>query len=157
ATQSFKISLGGNSSVLLGSGGLAVSNANVATAINGIAGFAGGATVTGAGNAGFTVTFAGASANTDIPALSIVECTNTATSTCASTVRENAKGGAPLAGWPAGGTVTVANLTDAGYQLGFGGTPFMRTDVDPITVTNAVGATGTVTESTTCDTGHYQA
>src|SRR5262245_36200224 len=49
-TQSFKISLNGNSSTLLGAGGAAVNNANVAAAINGIAGFAGGATVTGAGN-----------------------------------------------------------------------------------------------------------
>ena len=49
-TQSFQISIGGNTSTVLGLGGAAVTNANVAAAINAIAGFAGGATVTGAGN-----------------------------------------------------------------------------------------------------------
>ncbi len=153
ATQSFKVSLGGSSSVLLGAGGLAVSNANVQTAINGIAGFAGGATVSGAGNGGFTVTFAGASANTDVSPLSIVECTGA----CTSAVRENAKGGVALAGWPAGGSVTVANLADTGYQLLFSGTGFDRTDVDPISVTNGIGTTGTVTETTKGGPGIFPA
>src|SRR4051794_27553373 len=113
ATKSFRISLGGNTSVLLGAGGLAVSNANVAAAINGIAGFAGGASSAGAGNGGFTVTFAGASAGTDVSALSIVDCT------CTSAVRENAKGGSAISGWPAGGTVAAASVTDTGYTLTF--------------------------------------
>jgi hypothetical protein len=142
-TQSFQISLGGNNSVVLGAGGLAVSNANVTTAINGIAGFAGGATATGAGNTGFSVTFAGASAGVDVPALSIVNCTGA----CTSTVRENAKGGAAMAGWPAGATVAVGTVTDTGYSLGFGGT-LQHTDVDPFSVTNGTGATGTVAETT---------
>ena len=152
--QSFKISLGGNSSALLGAGGLSVSNANVATAINGIAGFAGGATVTGAGNGGFTVTFAGASANTDVAALAIVECTGA----CTSAVRENAKGGTPLAGWPAGGAVSVGNLADTGYQLFFSGPGFDRTDVDAVSVTNGTGGTtGTVTETTKGGPGIFPA
>ena len=140
-TQSFRISLGANTSALLGAGGLAVSNANVAAAINGIAGFAGGAASTGAGNGGFTVTFAGASANTDVGALSIVDCT------CTSAVRENAKGGNAITGWPAGGTVAAASVTDAGYTLTFGGT-HQGTDVAPLSVTNATGASGAVIETT---------
>ena len=57
-TQSFTISIGGNTSTAIGLGGAALSNANIQAAINAIAGFAGGATVAGAGNGGFTVTFA---------------------------------------------------------------------------------------------------
>jgi hypothetical protein len=72
ATDSFRIQLNGNDSALLGFGGSAISNANVAAAINGIAGFAGGASVAGAGNGGFTVTFGGASAGVDIPTIQIV-------------------------------------------------------------------------------------
>jgi hypothetical protein len=140
ATQSFRISLGGNSSVLLGAGGLAVTNGNVAAAINGIAGFAGGASSAGAGNGGFTVTFGGASANTDVGALSIAECT------CTSAVRENAKGGSAIAGWPAGGTVSAASVTDSGYALTFSGT-HQGTDVAPISLTDVTGASGTVTEA----------
>ena len=142
-TQSFQISIGGNTSTVLGQGGAAVSNANVAAAINAIAGFAGGATVTGAGNTGFSVTFAGASAATDIPAISIVNCTGT----CTSTVRENAKGGAALSTWPAGATLTVGTVTDSGYSLLLAGAPFTGVDADPFTVTNATGATGSVLES----------
>ena len=48
-----------------------------------------------------------------MPAIAIVNCTGA----CTSTVRENAKGGAAIAGWPAGGTVAVGSLTDAGYTL----------------------------------------
>ena len=84
----------------LGSGGLAISNANVATAVNGIAGFAGTVTSAGAGNGGFTLTFAGASQRTDVPAVSIVNCTTT----CTSAVRETAKGGT--------GAVDVAGRRD---------------------------------------------
>ena len=79
-----------------------------------IPGFAGTATVTGAGNTGFTLTFAGASANTDVPAISIVNCTGT----CTSTVRETAKGGAgarrPGRRAP---RVAVGTVTDTGYTL----------------------------------------
>ena len=69
ATQSFKIPIGGNTSTAIGLGGATISNANIAAAINAIAGFPGGATVADAGNGGFTVTFAGASAATDVSAL----------------------------------------------------------------------------------------
>ena len=64
-------------------------------------------------NTGFTLTFAGASANTDVPAISIVNCTGA----CTSTVRETAKGGTALSTWPAGATLAVGTVTDAGYTL----------------------------------------
>ncbi len=141
-TQSFQIQINGVNSVTLGLGGLAVTNANVATAVNGIAGFAGGVTSAGAGNTGFTLTFAGASAGTDAPAVSIVNCTGT----CTSTVRENAKGGAPLSTWVAGNTLAVGTVTDAGYTLTLSGN-LQGTDVEPFSVVNATGATGAVTET----------
>ena len=49
----------------------------------------------------------GASANTDVPP----SRSSTARGTCVATVRETAKGGGPLASWPAGGTVAVSTLT----------------------------------------------
>jgi hypothetical protein len=144
-TQSFQIQLaGGGTSAVLGAGGLAISNANVAAAVNAIPGFAGTVTSAGAGNGGFTLTFAGASAGLDIPAISIVNCTGT----CTSTIREVAKGAAPIAGWPAGGTVAVGSLTDAGYTLTFSG-GHQGSDVAEVSVTNGTGGvTGTVAETT---------
>ena len=79
ATDSFRIRLNGNDSAVLGVGGLAISNANVAAAINGIAGFPGGASSSGAGNNGFTVTFGGASAGVNVSQIEIVELTCAAT------------------------------------------------------------------------------
>ena len=143
ATQSFQIELGGNLSAVLGSGGLAISNANVAAAVNAIPGFAGTVTSANAGNTGFTLTFAGASAGIDVPSISIVNCTGG----CTSSVRELAKGGGPIAGWPAGGTVAVGGLSDAGFTLTFGG-GHQGTDVAPLSVTNGVGGvSGTVAET----------
>jgi hypothetical protein len=142
ATQSFQIELGGNTSVTLGAGGLAVNSGNIAAAVNGIAGFSGTVNVTGAVSTGFTVTFAGASATTDVPSLSVVGCA------CTATVREAAKGGGPVSGWPTSGTVTVGTVTDTGYTLTFGGA-HQGTDVDPLAVTNGTGgAAGTVVETT---------
>ena len=142
--QSFQVQIGGNNSGGARAGGLAVNNANVTAAVNAIPGFAGTVTAAGAGNSGFTLTFAGASASIDVPAVAIVDCTCTG----ATTVRENAKGGAPVPGWPAGGTVTVGAVTDAGYTLTFGGS-HQGTDVDPLAVTNGTGGTtGAVTETT---------
>jgi hypothetical protein len=69
--NSFQVEIGGNQSAVLGNGGLAISNANVAAAVNAIAGFSGTVTSSGAGNSGFTLTFGGASANTDVPSISI--------------------------------------------------------------------------------------
>ena len=143
ATQSFQIELGGTLSAVLGSGGLAISNANVAAAVNAIPGFAGTVTSANAGNTGFTLTFAGASAGIDVPSISIVNCTGG----CTSSVRELAKGGGAIAGWPAGGTVAVSALSDAGFTLTFGG-GHQGTDVAALSVTNGVGGvTGTVAET----------
>lgn len=84
-TDSFRVRLNGNDSAVLGSGGSSISNANVAAAINGIAGFAGGAAVSGAGNGGFTVTFGGASAGVNLPPIEIVELSCAPTCTAAVT------------------------------------------------------------------------
>ena len=140
-TQSFQIEANGNTSALFGLGGLAVSNANVTAQINALLGSTG-VTSAGAGNGGFTLTFGGTLAGTDVAAISIVNCTGA----CVATVRETAKGGGPLAGWPAGGTVAAGSVTDAGYTLTFGGA-HQGTDVDPVSVTNASGVTGAVIET----------
>ncbi|MDA0162151.1 M12 family metallo-peptidase [Solirubrobacter ginsenosidimutans] len=142
ATQSFQLVVNGTTTAVFGAGGTAISNANLQTAITAITG-AGTATVSGAGTTGFTVTFGGTLANTDVPAISVVNCTGA----CTSAVRENVKGTTGIAGWPAGATVTVGPVTDAGYNLSFGGT-MAGVDVDPFTVTNGVGAAGTVDDST---------
>ena len=139
--QSFQIEANGNTSALFGLGGLAVSNANVTAQINALLGSTG-VTSAGAGNGGFTLTFGGTLAGTDVAAISIVNCTGA----CVATVRETAKGGGPIAGWPAGGTVAAGSVTDAGYTLTFGGA-HQGTDVDPISVTNATGVTGAVIET----------
>ena len=141
-TQSFQVVVNGTTTPVFGAGGTAITNANLQAAITAITG-AGTATVANAGNTGFTVTFGGTLANTDVPAISIVNCTTT----CTSAVRENVKGSPALATWPTGGTVTVGPITDAGYNLSFGGT-LAAVDVDPFTITNPVGAAGTVDEST---------
>ena len=150
ATQSFQVDIGGNLSAVLGSGGLAISNANVAAAVNAIAGFAGTVTSANAGNGGFTLTFAGASANVDVPSISIVNCTGG----CTSSVRELAKGGTGVTGWPAGGTVAVGSLSDTGYTLTFsGGSPGHRRE--PRRRHNGVGGvTGSVVETVKGAPGH---
>ena len=142
-TQSFQLAVGGTTSpTVFGFGGVPVNAANLQAAISAITGI-GTATVTGAGNTGFTVTFGGTAANTDVAPLSIVNCTLT----CTSSVRENVKGTPALATWPAGATVTVGPITDTGYNLLFGGT-LAGVDVDPLSVTGTSGATGIVSEST---------
>src|SRR3954466_12085069 len=142
-TQGYQISFNGNNTPVIGAGGLANNNANILAALNALPGFPAGATVSGAGNGGFTVTFAGASANTDVPSLSIVNCTGA----CTPAVRENVKGSKALATLPAGATVTVGPVSDTGYNLLFGGT-LAAVDVDSFAVTNPNGATGAVVETT---------
>jgi hypothetical protein len=141
-TQSFQIQINGVNSATLGQGGLTVGNATVAAAINGIAGFAGGVAASGAGNSGFTLTFGGASAGTDAPTVSIVNCAGA----CTSTVRETAKGGTALSGWPAGATVAVGAVADTGHTLTISGTA-QGTDFDPFSVADPSGADGAVTET----------
>ena len=137
ATQSFQVQIGGAVSAVLGAGGLSVSNNNVAAAINAIPGFAGTVSSAGAGNGGFTLTFAGASAGVDVPPVEIVNCTGT----CVASVRQTANGGPPMATWPAGATVAVGPVTATGFTLSLGGT-LQATDVAEFTVSN-----GTVTET----------
>jgi hypothetical protein len=142
-TQSFQLAVGGTTSpTVFGLGGQAVNANNLQTAINAITG-ANTATVTGANNNGFTVTFGGSLTNVDVAPLSIVNCAPT----CSGSVRETVKGSPALATWPAGATVTVGPVTDAGYTLLFGGT-LAGVDVDALTVTNATGTSGTVAETT---------
>ena len=69
----FKVRIGGNDSVLIGGTGLPYTAANLTTAINGIAGFAGTVTVTSATAPGFTIAYAGASAGMDVPNIELVE------------------------------------------------------------------------------------
>ncbi|HET9944120.1 MAG TPA: hypothetical protein VFR56_00600, partial [Actinomycetes bacterium] len=140
ATQSFRVQVGGATSSLVGAGGAAYGNNGIAAAVNAIPGFAGTVTSASAAASGFTLTFGGASAATDVPSVSIVDCT------CGSAVRETAKGGAAVAGWPAGGTVTVGTVTDAGYSLTFGGS-LSGSDLAELAVVDGTGTTGSVTET----------
>jgi hypothetical protein len=128
---------------VVGGNGLPYTNANIQTAINGIAGFAGTVTVTGAASTGFTVTYGGASAGVDVPNFSLV---NLSCGGCVATVEETNHGGAndsftlnyngnvsvpivngtnytaagvsaalaPLL--PAGGTATVAGFAGGGFN-----------------------------------------
>jgi hypothetical protein len=148
AGNSYQVQIGGNLSVVLGNGGTAISNASVATAINAITGFTGTVTVSGASNtAGPTITFAGTLTNTDVPAVTIVfgACSGAGTP-CTAINRESVKGTPSVAGWLAGGTVSVSTLSDTGYALTFSGT-YRGTDVSLVTVTNASGVTGTSSEA----------
>ena len=141
-TQSFQIQVNGVNSAVLGFGGTAISNGNVAAAVNAIAGFAGTVSSAGAGNGGFTLTFAGASERTDVPAISIVNCTGA----CTATVRETAKGGTGLATWPAGATVAASNPTDSGYTLTISGAA-QGSDFGDISLADFNSAAGTVAET----------
>jgi hypothetical protein len=149
--QSLQLQLGGGTSATIGLNGAAFTNAAIAAAINAISGFTGTASVSGASAAsptGFTVTFAGASANTDVASLQVVNCTLG----CTGQVRETAKGGVALSNWPAGQTIAVSSLTDAGFTVLFGG-PAPYTDVPNLAITNPVGVTGAVLESVKGGTG----
>ena len=148
AGNSYQVQIGGNLSAVLGNGGTAISNANVAAAINAISGFAGTVTVAGASNtAGPTITFGGASSNTDVPAVTIVfgSCA-AAVTPCTSTNRETVKGTTGVAGWLPGATVSIGTVTDTGYTVTFNSLG----DVSQLSVTNGTGGTsGTVNTTTT--------
>lgn len=87
----FQVRIGGNDSVVVGGQGLPYTTANLQTAINGIAGFAGTVTVSGAASTGFTVTYSGASAGLDVPNFELV---NLACGGCYASVEETNHGGA---------------------------------------------------------------
>ncbi len=131
----------------LGLGGLAISNANIQAAITGISGWPAGGTVTssGAGNTGFTATFGGTLANSQVSLISIVNCTGS----CTSTVRENSRGSAGVLGI-AGGTVTVGTVADTGYNVTFNALG----DVSQLSVTNpSAGVGGSVSTTTNGTSG----
>ncbi|HXZ56714.1 MAG TPA: M12 family metallo-peptidase, partial [Gaiellaceae bacterium] len=140
-TQSFQIQYGGNTSVVLGSGGLAVSNANIVAAMAPLLPAGGTVSSAGAGNTGFTVTFGGTLASTDVASISIVNCT----APCTSSVRETVKGTTGVAGWIANTTVSIGTVADTGYTVTFNGLG----DVSQLSVTNGTGGTsGTVSTTT---------
>ncbi|HET6547001.1 MAG TPA: M12 family metallo-peptidase, partial [Solirubrobacter sp.] len=140
-TGSLQVAVNGVASELIGAGGRRYSNGNISAAVNAIPGFAGTVSSSGANSGGFTLTFGGDSANTDVPSIAIVNCTCTA-----STVREAAKGSAPLSTWPEGATVSADDVTDAGYPITISGSA-QGSDFPAISLTDGNGADGTVTET----------
>ena len=87
----FQVRIGGNDSAVDRRREPAYNNANIQAAINGIPGFAGTVTVTGAASTGFTVTYGGASAGVDVPNFELV---NLACGGCFGSVEETNHGGA---------------------------------------------------------------
>ncbi len=87
----FQVRIGGNDSAVIGGTSQAYTAANVQTAINAIAGFAGTATVSGLASTGFTVTYSGASAGIDVPSFELV---NLSCGGCFASVEETNHGGA---------------------------------------------------------------
>jgi hypothetical protein len=154
----FQVRIGGNDSAVIGGSGLPYTNANIQSAINAIAGFAGTVAVSGAASTGFTVTYGGPSAGMDVLSIELV---NLSCGGCFVSVEETNHGGAPdsfklnydgnlsalitngvnytAAGiqaaltplLPAGGTVTVA---------GFGGGAFNNTGFQ-VTFTGSLAQT----------------
>src|SRR5580765_8009032 len=117
----FKLGFNGNDSATIGGSGLLYTNANLTSAINAIPGFPGTATVTGAASTGFTVTYTGASANTDVPNLQFsglscggcfasVEETNHGGASDSFTLTYNGNTSAPIVN---GANYTAAGLTAA--------------------------------------------
>ncbi|WP_211340149.1 M12 family metallo-peptidase [Solirubrobacter pauli] len=141
AQSAYTIQVNGQSTPAFGLGGTTPSAATIAAAINAILGSTGTVTVTGVGNTGFTVTFAGALAGTDVPAIAVTPSATTVTAA----VREIAKGGTSIL--PTGATVGVSNLSDTGYTLLFGGT-LANQDLESLAVVGATGVDGTVIETT---------
>ena len=87
----FQVRIGGNNSAVIGGSGLSYTDANIQSAINAIAGFAGTVTVSGAAATGFTVTYGGASAGIDVPSIELV---NLSCGGCFASVEETNHGGA---------------------------------------------------------------
>ena len=87
----FQVRIGANNSAVIGTTTLPFTSANVQTAINAIAGFAGTVTVAGAASTGFTVTYGGASAGIDVPNIQLV---NLNCGGCYASVEETNHGGA---------------------------------------------------------------
>jgi hypothetical protein len=154
----FQFRIGGNNSAVVGGSGLFFTNANLTSAINGIAGFAGTATVTGAASTGFTITYTGASAGVDVPNAELV---NLSCGGCFASVEETNHGGAndsfrlnyngsvsaPITNGTnytaAGITAALAPILPAGATAtvaGFGGGAFNNTGFQ-ITFTGTLAST----------------
>ncbi|HSL12122.1 MAG TPA: hypothetical protein VLA82_12475, partial [Actinomycetota bacterium] len=153
ADDSFTITLPGvGTSSVLGEGGAAVSAANIQAAINGIAGFPGGVTVSGSGNGPYTITFAGASAKTNWDQITVAfdagdadDC-KTLDPACSATIGTTTDGRAALHPSIAGATIGVSGLSDNGFTLTFSGT-HAQTDIGDITVVGSGDVSGTVRET----------
>jgi hypothetical protein len=141
----FQVRIGGNDSAVIGTVALPYNTANIQSAINAIAGFAGTVTVSGTAATGFTLTYSGPSANVDVPNIQIV---NLSCGGCFASVEETNHGGAldsftlnyngSLSGPITNGTnYTAAGITTALTPLlpvgavvtvtGFGGGTFNNT------------------------------
>ena len=102
---------------------LAITNANgasgsVTETAKGAAGLLPPRTLATAGtvtDTGYTLTFAGASARTDLLPLTVTNGTGGA----AGTVRETVKGTPGVAGWLSDTTVTIGTVADTGYNVTF--------------------------------------
>ncbi len=147
ATANFQLRFNGGFAVspVIGAGGLAYTAFNLDAALNGLSGFAGGAATSAVSNTGFTITFSGASANTNVNAVEVINVGGCPTCTVAN--RESARGGTAVAGWPAGGTVSVGAITTS-FTLTFAGA-HQGTNPGAVAITGGTGgATGIVTETT---------
>jgi Metallo-peptidase family M12B Reprolysin-like len=115
----FKVRVGGSDSAVIGGSGQPYNNANLTAAINAIPGFAGTVTVTGAASTGFTVTYGGAAAGTDVANIELVDL---ACNGCFSSVEETNHGGANdsftlnYGGAVSAPIVNGVNFTAAGIQ-----------------------------------------
>ena len=97
ATANFQLRFNGGFAVspVIGAGGLALTAFNIDAALNGLSGFAGTATSSAVSNTGFTLTFSGASANTNVAAVEVININGCPTCTVAN--RETARGGTAVA------------------------------------------------------------
>jgi hypothetical protein len=144
ATDQLTVSIGGNSSAPVPAVPGPLTAGELATAINGITGFAGTASVSNVTNNGFTVTFGGASRKLDVSNVGVgfPACATT----CTASVDETRKGRSPLHPSLLDATISTGTVTDTGYTLTFGGTA-ANTDVLPLSVVNGNPAvTGTMRE-----------
>ncbi len=100
ATANFQLRFNGGFAVspVIGAGGLAYTAFNIDAAINGLSGFAGGAATSAVTNSGFTLTFSGASANTNTNAVEVINIGGCPTCTVAEPrVRSRRRSGGRLA------------------------------------------------------------
>ena len=138
----FQVQIGGNNSAVIN--GSNYSNAGIATAINGIAGFAGTVTVTGAATTGFTVTYGGASAGLDVASIQLV---NLSCGGCFASVEETNHGGSndsfviSFGGADTGAITNGGNYTAAGIAAAINALPSVAGVGGSVTVAGFGGGT----------------